>query len=80
MVGTKQPAGIIHNRIRTMRFEKGEMSQAALANAVGVTRQTIIAAEAGKYSPTLELAFKIATEFNVGIEEVFSYTPNAEEA
>lgn len=63
----------INNNIRTLRFFKDEMSQQQLADAVGVTRQTIIAIEKGKYSPSLELAFRIALVFNVALEEVFSY-------
>ena len=63
----------ITNTIRTLRFHKDEMTQSALADAVGVTRQTILAIEAGKYSPSLEVAFKIAREFGVPLEEVFQY-------
>ena len=63
----------IHNQIRRLRFENGEMTQQALAEAVGVTRQTIIAIEHGKYSPSLEVAFRIAAEFKVGLEDVFQY-------
>jgi putative transcriptional regulator len=66
---------IITNRIRRMRFEAGEMSQAKLAQKVGCTRQTINAIEAAKYGPSLELAFKIADVFGVGIEQVFQYEP-----
>ncbi|UCE01109.1 MAG: helix-turn-helix transcriptional regulator [Chloroflexota bacterium] len=61
------------NRIRRLRFENGEMTQGELARRVGCTRQTINAIEAAKYGPSLELAFKIADEFKVGIEVVFSY-------
>ena len=61
------------NSIRALRFSKGEMTQAALADKVGVTRQTIIAIEQGKYSPTLEMAFQIARVFRVPLEEVFQY-------
>ena len=68
MTGT--PVG---NDIRRLRFERGEMTQQALADACGVTRQTIIALEAGKYSPSLELAFRIARAFGVGVEEVFRW-------
>ncbi len=64
----------IKNHIRRFRFETGEMTQKELAAHVGVTRQTIVAIENAKYSPTLELAFKIAELFNVGIEDVFQYT------
>ena len=63
----------IANQVRRLRFESGEMSQQALANAVGVTRQTIIAIEKNKYSPSLEVAFKIAQVFECSLEQVFSY-------
>lgn len=63
----------IANHIRRLRFEHGEMTQEALANACGVTRQTIIALEAGRYAPSLELAFKIAHTFGVGVEDVFQW-------
>ena len=65
--------GKIVNRIRVLRFHNGEMTQQELAERVGVTRQTIHAIEAAKYSPSLELAFKIAREFEVPLEEVFTY-------
>ena len=65
--------GTITNKIRVLRFERGEMTQQELADRVGVTRQTINAIEAAKYSPTLELAFKIATAFELPLEEVFMY-------
>ena len=65
--------GIIHNNIRRLRFETNEMTQATLAEQAGVTRQTIVAIEAARYSPSLELAFKIALVFHKPIEEVFSY-------
>lgn len=65
--------GRINNNIRTLRFFNDEMTQQQLAKKVGVTRQTIIALEQGKYSPSLELAFRIAHVFNVPLEEVFSY-------
>ena len=61
------------NEIRRLRFERGEMTQEALAQACGVTRQTIIALEAGKYAPSLELAFRIAHAFGVGVEDVFHW-------
>ncbi len=61
----------ISNNIRKLRFFANEMTQQDLAEKVGVSRQTIIAIEAGKYSPTLELAFRIADVFRVGIGEVF---------
>ena len=63
----------LNNNIRKLRFEHDEMTQQALADKVGVTRQTIVAIEKGKYSPSLELAFRIALAFNTPIEEVFSY-------
>lgn len=63
----------IGNEIRRLRFERGEMTQEALAQACGVTRQTIIALEAGKYAPSLELAFRIARAFGVGVEDVFHW-------
>ena len=63
----------ITNNIRTLRFHAGEMTQADLAEKVGVTRQTVIAIEQGKYSPSLEVAFKLARVFGVALEEVFQY-------
>lgn len=63
----------IANEIRRLRFEHGEMTQEVLARACGVTRQTIIALEAGKYAPSLELAFRIARAFGVGVEVVFRW-------
>jgi putative transcriptional regulator len=65
----------ISNNIRKLRFNSGEMTQQQLAEKVGVTRQTIIAMEQDKYSPSLELAFRIARVFAVPLEEVFSYDP-----
>ena len=65
--------GKITNNIRKLRFMTGEMTQAELAEKVGVTRQTINAIEAAKYSPSLELAFKIADVFDKPLEEVFKY-------
>lgn len=62
---------IITNHIRRLRFFANEMTQQELAEKAGVSRQTIISIEAGKYSPSLELAFKIATAFGVPIGEVF---------
>ena len=66
-------ASRIDNQIRRLRFEADEMTQQALADQVGVTRQTIIAIEHSKYSPSLEVAFKIARTFGVGVEDVFQY-------
>ena len=63
----------IRNNIRRLRFESGEMTQQQLADRVGVTRQTIIAIEAGKYAPSLPLAFRIAQTFALPIEKVFQY-------
>jgi putative transcriptional regulator len=63
----------LSNRIRRLRFDNGEMTQQQLADKVGVTRQTIIAIEAGKYAPSLPLAFRIAQTFNVSVEQVFQY-------
>ena len=62
---TKAPP--ITNRIRDLREQHGSMSQSALAEAIGVTRQTIIAIELGKYSPSLESAFRIARVFDLGV-------------
>lgn len=61
----------LSNQVRRLRFEHGQMTQQQLADKVGVTRQTIIAIEAGKYSPSLPLAFRIAQTFDVKIEDVF---------
>lgn len=68
----------IKNEIRTLRFFRNEMTQQELAEACGVSRQTIVAIEKGNYSPSLELAFKIARAFGVSIEEVFSYNDSKE--
>ena len=70
--------GRIGNNIRKLRFFRDEMTQQQLAEKVGVTRQTIIAMEQDKYSPSLELAFRIARAFEVPLEEVFSYHPETE--
>lgn len=64
---------LISNRIRDLRFRAGEMTQQALADSVGITRQTIIALEQGKYYPSLELAFLIAETFGVELQEVFQH-------
>ena len=66
--------GVISNQIRTLRFMAGEMSQAELGQKIGVTRQTVAAIEAGKYSPSLEAAFRIAEVFGKPLEEVFQWT------
>ena len=63
----------VGNRIRALRFASGEMTQADLADRVGVTRQTIIAIEQGRYSPSLEVAFRIAHALGVPLDEVFDY-------
>ena len=63
----------IGNSIRRLRFEHGEMTQQALAEKIGMTRQTVNAIEQGKYAPSLEAAFKIARVFGVGVEEVFQW-------
>jgi putative transcriptional regulator len=67
----------INNNIRKLRFYNNEMTQQELADKTGVTRQTIVAIENGKYSPTLELAFRISRVFNSPLDEVFSF--NTEE-
>ncbi len=77
MTGVSMIEGSISNRIRTLRFLNGEMSQADLGQRIGVTRQTIAAIEAGKYSPSLEAAFRIAQVFNVPLGEVFQWDPNS---
>jgi putative transcriptional regulator len=64
---------LITNRIRALRLAAGEMTQAELAQRVGLTRQTVIAIEQGKYSPSLEMAFRMARIFGVPLEEVFQY-------
>ncbi len=63
----------ISNQLRRLRFEHGEMTQQELAVRVGVTRQTIIAIEGGKYTPSLELAFRLARAFDVGVEDLFRW-------
>jgi len=63
----------VTNRIRILRFEHGEMTQAELGRRIGATRQTVIAIEQGKYSPTLEMAFQIAAVFGVPLDDVFQY-------
>jgi len=63
----------ITNAIRALRFAHGEMTQAQLAERIGVTRQTIIAIEQGRYSPSLEMAFQVARVFGVPLDEVFQY-------
>jgi len=63
----------IQNRIRDLRLAAGEMTQADLAERVGVTRQTVIAMEQGRYSPSLEVAFRVAIALGVRLDEVFTY-------
>ena len=65
--------GLITNEIRALRFHQGEMTQQELADRVGVTRQTINVIEGNKYSPSLEVAFRIARVFGVPLERVFQY-------
>ena len=69
---------IINNSIRKLRFFTGEMTQQELADRTGVTRQTIVAIENGKYFPSLELAFRIAYVFNTRLSEVFEYYPDSD--
>lgn len=68
---------LISNNIRVLRFHHDEMTQQELADRTGVTRQTIVAIENGKYFPSLELAFRIAHAFDVPLEEVFSFHEDA---
>jgi len=70
---------LVGNHIRKLRFHCNEMTQQQLADKVGVTRQTIVALEKGNYSPSLELAFRIAHAFNLPLEEVFFYGENTGE-
>ena len=63
----------VRNRIRELRAVSGDMTQQALADRIGVTRQTVIAIELGKYSPSLEMAFRIARVFGVPLDDVFQY-------
>ena len=68
----------VTNAIRALRFAHGEMTQAELADRIGVTRQTVIAIEQGRYSPSLEMAFQIARVFKVPLDDVFQY-PDSED-
>ncbi|WP_379137936.1 helix-turn-helix transcriptional regulator [Paenibacillus sp. sgz500958] len=70
---------LVGNHIRRLRFNQGEMTQQQLADKVGVTRQTIVALEKGNYSPSLELAFRIALAFDLTLEEVFFYGEHAKD-
>jgi putative transcriptional regulator len=63
----------VTNEIRRLRFENAEMTQAELADRIGVTRQTVIAIEQGRYSPSLEMAFQIAQVFSLPLDDVFGY-------
>jgi putative transcriptional regulator len=69
----------VRNNVRKLRFQRDEMTQEQLAEKVGVTRQTIIAIESSKYSPSLELAFRIALAFGVPLQDVFSYELEGDE-
>ncbi len=66
----------IRNNIRTLRFLHDEMTQQELADKIGVTRQTVHAIEAAKYSPSLEVAFRIAAVFDLPLEDIFHYEPD----
>ncbi|MGI5183859.1 helix-turn-helix transcriptional regulator [Dactylosporangium sp. CA-152071] len=68
----------VTNSIRALRFAHGEMTQAELADRIGVTRQTVIAIEQGRYSPSLEVAFQIARVFQVPLDDVFGYSDTQE--
>ncbi|MGW0591851.1 helix-turn-helix transcriptional regulator [Streptosporangium sp. NPDC002607] len=69
----------VTNTIRALRFAHGEMTQAELADRIGVTRQTVIAIEQARYSPSLEMAFQIARVFDVSLDDVFQYADSAGE-
>ena len=71
---------MVSNNIRALRFAQGELTQAELAARVNLTRQTIIAIEQGKYSPSLEVAFQIAQVFGVPLDDVFQYPTSVEES
>ena len=68
------PRPPIRNNVRRLRFEHGEMTQAELAERIGMTRQTVAAIEQNKYSPSLEAAFRIARTFGAGVEDVFEWS------
>ncbi|WP_373460745.1 helix-turn-helix transcriptional regulator [Agromyces ramosus] len=74
-----KPPTRVTNDIRALRFRHGEMTQAELAEALGVTRQTVIAIEQGRYSPSLEMAFQIARVFRVPLDDVFQYPASGSE-
>jgi len=69
----------ISNHIRRMRFERGEISQDRLARAVGITRQTVVALEAGRYAPSLELAMRLAVALHTPLESLFFWRDGAPE-
>lgn len=71
--------GTIYNNVRKLRFANSEMTQKQLAEIVGVSRQTIVAIEKSKYSPSLELAFLIAEAFDTPIQDVFSYSRSTDD-
>lgn len=74
------PVSPVDNQLRRLRFEQGEMTQDALARAAGITRQTIVALEGGRYAPSLELAMRLADVFGRRVDEVFYWravTPSA---
>ena len=73
---TKTPKGKVTNRIKDIRTRQANLTQEELGKRVGATRQTIIAIEAGKYAPSMELAFRIAAEFGVMFDEVFQFDPH----
>jgi len=73
---SNKPKGKVTNRIKEIRTEHTDLTQEELGKRVGATRQTIIAIEAGKYAPSMELAFRIANEFGVMFEEVFQFDPD----
>ena len=74
---TQASSNRVTNSIRTLRFTHGEMTQQELADLVGVTRQTVVAIEQGRYAPSLEIAFRIAEVFHCKMEEVFQYQGSA---
>lgn len=71
------PATPVDNQLRRLRFEHGETTQDALARAVGITRQTIVALEGGRYAPSLELAMRLADVFGLRVDEVFYWRNGA---
>lgn len=74
---TAPPVSAVDNQLRRLRFERGEMTQDALARAVGITRQTIVALEGGRYAPSLELAMRLADVFGLRVDEVFYWRDGA---